>query len=93
MGLRGYEGTGVQGYMPHHRLRTLHHPGPDPLACSPQPKATPPTPPLLKRRVAQDKPLPLVFFGDRGCPRVGRGGWEDGGEQRASCYVGPLDSF
>lgn len=74
-GPRGYEGTGVQGYMPHHhhRLRTLHTQAQtrSPAARSPKP----PLPPhlLLKRRVAQDKPLAFRFFWDRGGPRKGGG--------------------
>lgn len=76
----GYEGTGVQGYMPHHRLRTLHTQA---QTRSPAARSSkPPLPPHLykKRRVAQDKPLPSWFFWDRGGPR--KGWWEGTGDGR-----------
>ena len=94
MGLRGYEDTGVQGYMPHHRLRTLHTQAQarSPAARSPKP----PLPPHLCTKGGSPKTslclLFFIFLADRVCPgrvRVcARGGR---GEQCLFCYVGPHD--
>lgn len=81
MGLRGYEGTGVPGYMPHHRLRTLHTQAQtrSPAARSPKP----PLPPHLCSRGGSPKTsLCLLVFLGSWLPRRRGGGAEgrDGGE-------------
>lgn len=93
MRLRGYEGTGVQGYMPHHRLRTLHTQA---QTRSPAARSSkPPLPPhLCKRKAGRPRQASalLVFLGSWR-PQEGVVGGErgrgTGGEQRPpSVYVG-----